>query len=216
MLDILKSIEYGKVRGAADNMAEGDGRVAVNNRGDVMVAESLLYKSELTRQGNSYSCQIATGSAYTNVANMPTTRAELALYNGEPSSGLSYIIDQVWMLSLTSITAISSVTLLAQIVAAAALADDTTQLINGLSGKVYGGRGKRAVAVTTMIANKWQALAVAGAQSAASIGSGVFAEVNGGLILPPGYTLGLNAVVGTATGTSLIGVSWHEVQLPLR
>jgi hypothetical protein len=79
----------------------------------------------------------------------------------------------------------------------------------------YGGRANRAVAVTTMIANKWAVLACAGAQAAVSIGSGVFADVKGGVIVPPGYTIGLNAAVGTAVGTSLIGLSWHEVQLKL-
>ena len=80
-------------------------------------------------------------------------------------------------------------------------------------GKVYNGKAKRAVAVTTMIANKWAALAAGTTSAAASIGHGLFADVQGRIILTPGMTLGLNVVVGTAVGTGLIGLAWHEVNL---
>lgn len=205
----------GVVRGLSPP-AYGDGEqsVGVTNRGETIVAHGLLPKAEVVRLGDSWSCQIATGSAFTNVANMPTTRAELVLYNGEPGTGKCYVIDSVWFLSLTSITAASGITLIYQVSAsAAAPTDDALQLINSPMGKTYGGRAKRAVAATTMTANKWSALASVGAGAAASIGLGVVAEVNGGIILPPGATLGLNSVAGTALGTSLIGVSWHETQL---
>lgn len=205
----------GAVRGTSvPAYGDGEQTFGMNSRGDTLTAQGVPSKVELVRLGDSWTCQIATANAYTNVANMPTTRAELALYNGEPSTGKCYVIDSVWFLSLTSITAASGITLIYQVAAAAAaLTDDTAQLINSPMGRTYGGRAKRAVAVTTMTANKWAALAAVGAGAAASIGLGVVAEVNGGIIVPPGATLGLNAVAGTAVGTSLIGVSWHEVQL---
>jgi hypothetical protein len=205
---------YGTVRrGAVADYNDGStSQVAVNNRGDMLVAPSLLSKAELARLGRSWSCTIATGSAYTNVAGMPTTRAELALYNGDSTK--SYIIDQVWFLSLTSIAAAANVSLIYQVGFPAALTDDAAQLINSPLGLTYSGRAKRAVAVTTMVANKWAVLAASGANASASIGTGIVANVDGGIILIPGATLGLNAVAGTAAGTSLIGVSWHEVELP--
>ena len=49
----------------------------------------------------------------------------------------------------------------------------------------------------------------------ATIGLGAVAEINGGIIVRPTYTLGINAVVGTAAGTAIMGLSWYEVQLPL-
>lgn len=207
--------EYSTRGLAVQNFSDGDGNdPQINNRGDTLIANSLPGRTELVRLGNSWDMQIPTGSAYTNVADMPTTRAELALYNGEPSTGLSYVIDQVWFISLTSITAAAGITLIAQLQAAvAALTDNTAVLINSPLGKTYGGRAKRALAVTTMVANKWRALGAVQAGAAASIGLGLVANVDGGIIVPPGATLGLNAVAGTATGTSLIGVSWHEVQL---
>ncbi len=191
-----------------------DAAVGIGSGGELITVNGLPSKTEGVRLQNVWSCQIATGSAFTNVAGMPTTRAELALYNGEPGGGASYIIDSIWFLSLTSITALSNASIIYQVASAAALTNDTAQLINSPIGSVYGGRALRAVAVTTLTANKWAVLASATNAATASIGFGAVAEVNGGIVVRPGMTLGVNAVVGTATGTSLMGFSWREEVLP--
>lgn len=209
---------YGFVREASipDYGAGATSQIAINDRGELLVAQALPPKAEIARLGRTWSCTIPTGSAYTNVADMPTTRAELALYNGYATTGPTLVIDSVWFISLTSVTAAAGVTLIYQVAgAAAALTDNTAILINSPVGLTYGGLAKRALAVTTMTANKWAALASAPAGAAASIGLGVVAQVDGAIQVRPGATLGLNAVIGTATGTSLIGVAWHEVQLPI-
>lgn len=210
----------GRVRGStiADlQPGDADARLGVNGRGDVLVANSLPCKSELIRLGNSYTCTIATGSAYTNVAGWPSTRAELVLWNGEAAGGKSYVIDSAFVASISSITAASALTLIAQLAPSlTAPTDDTAQLIVSRSGKVsYGGKAKRAVAVTTATANKWEVLGTVPAGASASIGLAAFADMWGGWIVPPGGALFLNAVAGTATGTSIIGVTWSEVQLAL-
>lgn len=213
----LGSIMSGLVRGgSAANYGDGEGYGAVNSRGDFLVAQSLPHTAEIVRLGDSWTCTTATASAFTSVAAMPTTRSELSLYNGEPSTGKSYVIERVWWMSLTSITAASGASLIYQVGAAITpLTDDANQLINSPLGKVYGGRARRAVATTTHTANKWAVLESASAGPAASIGFGLASHVNGAVIVPPGATLGLNVVLGTATGTNLIGVSWHEVQLKI-
>jgi len=216
MSETTNTLQYGNVRGMSRPCyAQGDARLELSCGGEMLSVPALPPKVEVVRLGNSWNMTIPTGSAFTHVANMPTTRAELALYNGEPSNGCSYVIDAAWYLALTSITAASGATLIAQLVAVAALTDNAAVLINSPIGRSYGGRGLRALAVTTMVANKWVVLASGPTGAAASIGHGVHAEVRGGIILPPGYTLGLNVVVGTAVGTGLIGVAWHEVNLPL-
>lgn len=198
------------------NQSEGDlAQIALNNRREQIVSNGLPVKTQLTALGQTWSMMIPTASAFTNVAGMPTTRAELALYNGEPAGGKTYVIEQISFLSLTSITAAANVTLIYQNALVAALTDNTAVLINSTNGKVtYPGLAKRALAVTTMTANKWTPIACAPAGAAASIGLGVIAEVAGGIIVPPGYTLGVNAVVGTAVGTSLMGIVWSELDLP--
>lgn len=199
------------------NLSEGqNGDLQVNNRGEQIVAAGLLPKTQLVALGNSWCARIATANAFTHVAAMPTTRYELALYNGEPSNGKSYVIDAVWHLGITSMAAAGSVIVLAQYVPQiAALTDDTAQLITSRSGKTYGGNGKRAVAGTTMVANKWEVLqsSNAGGSATAQIGLGSYAPVDGGFILRPGDTFGVNVVAGTAAGTAIMGIVWHEVQL---
>ena len=190
-------------------------QLAINSLGHQLVTNGLPTKTARVLRGGSWTATIPTASAFTNVAAMPTTRAELALYNGEPSTGKSYVIDQISFLSLTSITALSNATLIFQVAQVAALTDNTAILINGVTGRSYVGRALRALAVTTMTANKWTPIASGTNSATASIGFGIVAEVYGGIIVPPGFTLGVNAVVGTATGTSLMGISWHEVQLPI-
>ena len=201
--------------------AEGSQSVGINNQGCLLNAFGLPAKTELVRLGNSWHCSIATGSAFTHVAAWPTTRAEIVLYNGESAGGKSYVIDQVWAANVaTSIAAASAYTLLAQIVPGSltAPADNSSQLITSLSGRGtnYSGKARRAVANTDfMVASKWQVIASVPAGPSVSIGLAVLAEVNGGLIVPPGAVLGLNLVAGTATGTASIGFTWHETQLPL-
>ena len=207
---------YGVVRrNAIPDYNDGStSQMAITSRGDTLVANSLPFATEYVRLDSTWTCQIATGSAFTNVANMPTTLAEFVLYNGESSTGKSYIINSIWWLSLTSLTAASGVTIIYQVGAPAAPTDDTAQLINSPLGSTYGGSAKRSVSDTSMTANKWAAVAATPAGAAASIGLGVVADINGGIILKPGFSLGLNAVAGTAAGTSLMGVCWSELFLP--
>lgn len=194
---------------------DGEFKPAINARGDLCVAQSLPPKAELVRLGNTYTCAIATGSAFTYVAAWPTTRAELVLYNGESASGKTYVIDSAWMTSISSTAAAASLSLLAQYAPAiAAPTDDTAQLITSRSGKTaYPGSAKRAVAVTTMTANKWELVGHTPAGPSASIATSVYADLYGGWLLKPGATLGLAGVAGTAAGTAVLGVCWHEVQL---
>jgi hypothetical protein len=202
-----------RVRGARPKYSEGiDNVPGMTTGAEALVVNGLPLKSEYVRLGQSWSMMIPTGSAFTNVATMPTTLAELILRNGEPGNGRSYLIDQIGFLSLTSVTAAAGVTIIYQ-VNASAVTDETAVLINSPIGAVYGGKAERDLALTTFTANKWTPLASVGAGAAASIGLGVVAEVAGGIILRPGFTLGVNAVVGTATGTSLMSISWVEVDL---
>lgn len=191
---------------------------AMNDRGELLVSPALLPKTELARLGQTWNVKIATASAFTHVAALPTTRAELVLFNGEAAGGKSYVIDSVWHLGITSMAAAGSVALLGQIVPnATAPTDNTSQLITSRNGKTYNGYAKRAVAQTTMTADKWELLASSnsGGGATAQIGLATIAELNGGWILKPGDMLGVNVVAGTAAGTAIMGITWHEVQLPI-
>lgn len=191
---------------------------AVNDRGEFLLSQCLPHKAELTRLGRTITRTIPTGSAFTHVAAWPTTRAEFVLQNGESAGGKSYVLDSAWAVNAaTSIAAASAYTLIGQIVNshATAVTDNTACLTTNRAGANYTSLSRVAVANTTYgVASKWEVLAAAPAGPAASIGLAVYCELNGGIILPPGAILLLNLIVGTATGTAIIGATWHEVQLP--
>jgi hypothetical protein len=196
-------------------------QVQQNTRGDLCVAQGLLPKVDLTRLGNSWQASIPTGSAFTTVAAWPTTRAELILSNANPAGGKSFVIDQIWAATIVTETAASQMTLLAQMSGAglvAVAANNTAVLVTSLSGKagVYGGAASLALANTAfMIASKWQVVGVSPLGGASvSVGQAALAEMQGGYIVQPQSTLGVNLVVGTAVASAgLMGISWHEVQL---
>lgn len=196
----------------------GQFQVDMNPRGDLCVAPSLLPKTELARLANTWYAAIPTGSAFAAVAGYPATagtRAELVIYNGY-TDNTCLVVDQIWFMGLTSIGAIAGVTLLYQVLQIAAPTNDATVLISSPLGKAYGGSVQRQMAVTTMVTNKW-AIAGTGSTNGASVtpGTAVVAEMGGNVIVKPGFTIGLNAIVGTAGGTNLMGMLWHEVKLPL-
>ncbi len=206
---------YANVRQvAAELYASGQSQVDQNPRGDLCVAPALLPKTELARLANTWYTITPTGSAFAPVAAMPTTLAVLAIYNGYTDT-TCLVIDQVWITTLTSAGAASNYTILTQVIQVAALTDSATVLVTSPLGKVYSGSVLKALAVTTMVANKFSFIGTGTTGgAAATIGSGAVAEVAGSIIVKPGFTLGVNAVVGTAVGTSLMGVSWAEVKLP--
>jgi hypothetical protein len=212
--DVLPAPMYGQVRGISrDNFGGGDQRISLTNGGEVYMAPALPPLTELARQGL-YTARIASGSAFTNVAALPTTRAELALYNADPAK--SYVITGVWYLAVSSMAAAGSIAIIAQVVpGVAALTDDTAQLITAGDGRPYGGFAKRAVAVTTMVANKWDLLqtSINGGSATAQIGLASFADCYGKYIVRPGSTFGVNVVAGTAAGTAVMGIQWAELNL---
>ena len=128
------------------------------------------------------------------------------------------MIDSAFLVNITSQAAAQPFSLLAQLVPApAAPTDDTAQLITSRSGKSnYGGNAKKAVAQTTMIANNWELIGNAAVSPmTTNLGNGIYVDLYGGWIVRPGSMLGLAGLAGTAAGTAIIGVTWHEVMLNL-
>lgn len=210
----------GRVRTtAAQAYADGYQRPDLTPRGDWCVAQGLPPKTDVVRQGNTWTCAIATGSAFAPVAAWPTTRAELVLYNGEAGGGKTYVVDSAFITAITSIAAAGSLALLAQLALGGISppTNDTAQLIFSRSGRgAYNGRASRAVANTAFaLANKWEAIAAILSSATTTIGQTAVVELAGGWHIPPGGALCLAGLAGTAAGTAIVGVTWHEVQLPV-
>jgi hypothetical protein len=192
----------------------------MNTRGDLSVAAGLPPKSELVRYGNSWMTATPTANAFTYVAAWPTTRAELVLFNNEVGGGKAYMIDSAFVYGITSMGAAQPLTLIGQMVAPgiAAPANNTALVITSRSGKPnYGGKALKAIANTAFaLANAWEVLATSLVPApTTNLGAAVQVELAGGFIVPPGGAFCLNAVAGTAAGTAIVGVVWHEVQIPL-
>lgn len=214
----------GRVRGLfSGNYPENreDEQLHINNRGDQIVAQGLPERAELVRLGQSFGAAIPTASAFTYVAAWPTTRAELILYNGEDKGGKTYIIDRVWMYNITSMAAAQPIAILGQIapaaLAIAAATDNAAIIRHSLSGKMtnFNSRATLALANTAfMLANQWFTLGGGvNAPQVTNLGLNTEALVYGKYLIPPGAAFGLAGVAGTAAGTAIIGVEWHEAQL---
>jgi hypothetical protein len=212
----------GRVRGIfAGTYPENreDEQIHLNPRGDQIVALGLPERSELVRLGASWGAQIPTASAFTFVAAWPTTRAELVLCNAEDKGGKTYAIDRVWLTNITSQAAAQPFSLLGQLVpaalAVAAAADNAGILRQSLSGKLvnYAGRATLALANTAFaVANKWFPLGNAAiSPMTTNLGASIEAHVYGKYLVPPGAAFCLAGLAGTAAGTAIAGVEWHEI-----
>lgn len=196
---------------------------AVNNRGDMLIAQALPPRGETVRMGNSYGAQIPTGSAFTFVNAWPTTRAELVLYNGEAAAGKWYLINRIWMANITSQAAAQPFSILGQIVpntpALVAPTDNAAILMQCLSGNRVVGRAaslaKLALANTAFtVTNQWFILGSAAVSPmTTNLGNSVEVHVDGGIQVPPGGVFGIAGLAGTAAGTAIAGIEWDEVIL---
>lgn len=215
----------GQVRAAdAYNGSQGqDVPLQLNNRGDHLVALGLPQYADLVRLGNVWSMQTATASAFNAVAALPTTLAAATLFNNEATGGKSYVILSMFCTTIVTAAAATQYSLLAQVtpsplgVATAPTHSATTTILTSRSGKTsYGGNAKRAINVTTFFTDGWNVVGTSGGGAAANIGFGVFAPIDGGIIVPPQGALGMNVVAGTVnTAGMIVGCTWAEVQLTL-
>lgn len=199
-----------------EDFSSGTNNAVINNGGDTIVAQGMPLKSELARLGVGWSIRTPLANAFQPVAAMPTTLANIVLYNGNSSKSL--VIDTVWATTQTSIAAATSFSLLAQISNAgvAAPTDNTAVLVTSRSGKTYGGSARKAIANTAFaIADKWTVIGTSEGHPSTAIGAGAFADVFGGWIIPPSACFCVNLVASTAGGTMIQGIDFWEVELDL-
>lgn len=218
---------FGSTKGESevyDNNAGAEAQALFNSRGDHLTAQSLPPYAEVVRMGNTWTMRTATASAFNLVAALPTTLAVAVLHNGEASGGRCYVIHSIFVTSIVTTAALTSMSLLAQVLpnagnaATAPTHSAATTLITNRSGssKNYDGLAKRAVNVTTFLTDLWEVVGTTAGSATASIATGVYADIGGGIIIPPGGALGMNVIAGTvATASGIIGCTWTEVQLAL-
>jgi hypothetical protein len=212
----------GTVRGSAQpNFGEGvEAPIQLNNRGEQLVAMGLPPLTSLVNRGASWWASTTTAAA--PVVAIPTTAALIGLWNGEPDSGKSYIIDSVFVVQTAVTAAIQNVGILANVSQAkipTAIANTiTARPLRG--GASYGGAARIAVGITLGgldgVAANWMPCGLTPAPAASlQIGTIVDVDLKGKIIIPPGNQLSLSALAGAATATSIqIGFRWHELLMP--
>lgn len=217
MSGFLMELLTGRIQKGANNTQQGLRGTAL---GSLAIAQLEPALAEAARAGLRFgggTQVIANGIA--PVAAIPTTTATLALWNGESPGGRSYLVQRVHF-GLGSGTPTAGGTLFAALAPAAIAAP--TPATNYSSGSLSrGGKATKAVwgtAVTFAAGAAWMAMASSFQLAAANVGqgdgTGYLSE--GGILVPPGYALGLAILSGTGT-TPLYYVSmeWTELELDL-
>jgi hypothetical protein len=156
------------------------------------------------------------------VAAIPTTTATLALYNGENAGGRSLFIEQIrfW---LGSGTAAAGATLFACVSPTVIATAPSMATGYGVSSASAGGARSAAVfgtavtVPTSPFTPAWFAVGSSFQAAAANVGQGDgYADIEGGILVPPRHALGLGILSGTGT-SPLYGISviWTELAAEL-
>lgn len=185
---------------------------AINERGELLVALGLPTQAEVVRYGESYVSLQATAVA--PVVALPTTTAQLSLWNGEPDGGKSYAIDSLICMCAVSASAATGIGFAGLINAGrVALPSGTLLTPRGLSGRPYGGQGK-VILAATVTDDLWHPIGTSVVGPASQIALNVEQPVNGLYLLRPGHLFSLAVLANTAsTITVKMGIRWHEVLL---
>jgi hypothetical protein len=190
----------------------------INQRGELAVVQGLPERSELVRQGNSYSAQMPAGSAWTLLITIPTTLANLSLQNPS-TSGRYFIIDRFWVKAVTSMASACALTPLSQNVppGTAMVANDATVLRTNLSGSLNAPLGALVMAsvLTGCLTDKWNHHQCLSLAATTNIATTQEVQCYGRYIVPPGGSFNVNAQESVSGGTAIAGIEWHEVSLLL-
>jgi hypothetical protein len=214
---IIKSRVRGAGELAAGTQNEGV-RPAMNSQGDLVVAAGLAPGVELARMQNCYRCFQTT--AVNPVNAIPTTAAQVSLWNGEQDNGKSYVLHSVSTIVQASsfgggfdFTAVGCLN-----IREVANPAGTLLTIRGTAGQRYNGKGVAALA-RTITNDGWFPIgnAPAGYTTAAlDMSSAVHTwYLEGGLIIPPSFMFSISVLCVASGGLATVrsGFRWQEVQL---
>jgi hypothetical protein len=198
----------------------------MNRGGDLMVAQALPDRTSIVSMGGSYVTQILTASAAVPVATIPTSAANLQLYNSATAAqGICLVIDSVFAICQTSSGAADFYSLLGQIVGPGVAAAPSAHASivssmnsNFVGSSTYKGVATRGAAVSTAVANQWFAIGNSNNTAALTATAGLTLDfdVFGKYIVQPTGSFFVTGMSSTgATGKLVCGVRWHEVVLDL-
>lgn len=197
-----------------------DQQLAVNNRGELLIAQALPPNVELVRLGNSWWTKLTTATAPVIVE--PTTASLLSLWNGEPDTGYCYILDSIFGYKVANDASASGMLALAMLnVAKTTAPADAALAINSMIGRKAGQTLARTVVGASGLVNDgWQSIGYPSPSvptATVSIGQGYDIDLLGKYIVRPGGYFHHSCLAAVATATSIkLGVRWHEAILKFR
>lgn len=213
---------YAAVRQGARRLftSGGNQTLDMNLGGDLLVSQGLPERSELVRNGRSFSAQMPAGSAWTLLITIPTTLANLSVQNpNTTASKVCYIIDRFWIKAVTSMASACWLTPLSQLVPAGTtlVANDATVLRTNLSGGTGVSTAQIVMASTATgcLTDKWNHHGGANVSPTTNIAACVEVQCYGRYIVRPGASFNINAQESVSGGTAIAGVEFHETELDL-
>lgn len=207
----------GRFQKAANN---GEQEARATQYGSLAVAQVEPELAELARAGVRFGggLQII-ANAIASVQAIPTTTATLCLYNAEDAGGKSYLVDTL-SLFLASGTADKGASLMVAVSPSKIASAPSAATGYGSASLAGSTRSTRAIwgtAVTLPGTPAWLT-ALANTQDAATTAGsgGPAARTGGGIIIPPGYGLGIAVLSGAGTAAKYgVSAQWSELALDL-
>ncbi len=214
-----------KVLEAVD--AEGQGNdegLVLTQQLELLTATGASPYGEITRVGRAF--YTGTTTAVAAVVAIPTTAVMMALYNNDVDGGRSLIIDWLAASGVAKTAVAGQAQLLVNLGQTRAAAPTSAALAikkaNGLGGGTSDTKaitivGGTALDAVTGLAANWipWGPAVGAPGTAATPGDGLFAQVDGRLIVPPGRYLAMHVIADVVGSTFQGFVGWHERQITL-
>jgi hypothetical protein len=207
----------------AEPPGSSDEQIALTAQLEQLVAPGAAPFREITRMGRTF--EVHTAAAIGAVVAIPTTAQMLALYNNEPDGGRSYVIDWVAATNVVSTAVASQAQLIANIgQLREAAPTDAALTIKKLNGMGTGNDTKArtilnatALSAEMGLAANWFPLgpSVGKPGVAGTPGYGLWAPVDGRIIVPPGRFFAMHVLANVVGETFLAYMAWHEVQLTL-
>jgi hypothetical protein len=218
----------GRIRKALEGIDAGspgdDEQLALTGQLEQLVAMGASPYGEITRLGRAY--KVGTAAAVAAVVAIPTTAAMLQLYNNEPDGGRSLIIDWVAASGVAKTAAAGQAQILVCVgqVREAIPADAALAIVkmNGLGGGNGDTKARTVLTATALpaatgVAANWMPWGPAiGAPGAAGTpGDGLWAAVDGRIVVPPGRFFAMHVLADVVGSTFQAYIGWHEKQLVL-
>lgn len=197
---------------------------ALNEQMELLIAAGTSPFEEGAKAGASYWSSNTTAVAA--VVAIPTTAVMFAIYNSEDDGGMSLVIKSAWAIGVAKTAAAGQAILIGNIgQTRAAEPTNSAMTIKKMNGMGSGSSGSiartivggTALDAVTGVAANWRALGPSSSfpGAAATPGTGLWAPIDGRIIVPPGRYFAMHVLADVVGSTFVGGIDWDEKQIKL-